>query len=179
VAARVKRSTRGEGLLDADCARALAETLHHGQRDAGAAPLIDHVRRVAAAVPPGARVVAWLHELLEHTAISEAALLMEGLTTADLRALRLLTRDQDSQSSAVYLSHIELLAWARGPGAGIAHSVKRADLMDRMRHPLIRPNGWSPPYQLGLKVLELAAPRPTLARSVTVCEPRAFERGCP
>ena len=104
---------------------------------------------------------------------------MEGLTTAELRALRLLTRDQNSQSSAVYLSHIELLARARGPGAGIAHSVKRADLMDRMRHPLIRPNGWSPPYQLGLKVLEVAAPRPTLARSITVSEPRAFERGCP
>ena len=159
MAARVNRSTRGEGLLDADCARALAETLHHGQRDAGGAPLIDHVRRVAAAVPPEARVVAWLHELLEHTAISEAALLMEGLTTAELRALRLLTRDTDSRSSARYLSHIELLARATGPGAGIAHGVKRADLMDRMRHPSIRPDGWSPPYELGLEVLLKSSPR--------------------
>ena len=131
MAARVNRSTGGEGPLDADRARALAETLHRGQRDAGGAPLIDHVRRVAAAVPPEARVVAWLHELLEHTAISEAALLMEGLTTAELR----------------------------GPGAGIAHGVKRADLMDRMRHPSIRPDGWSPPYELGLEVLLKSSPR--------------------
>ncbi|MGZ6640058.1 MAG: hypothetical protein ACXVII_45550, partial [Solirubrobacteraceae bacterium] len=167
---RVTRSTRREGLLDAYRAQALAETLHHGQRDASGAPLIDHVRRVATAVPEEARVVAWLHELLEHTPISEAALLMEGLTTAELRALRLLTRDKDSRSSALYLSHIELLARARGPGAGIAHSVKRADLMDRMRHPSIRPDGWSPPYELGLKVLELAAPRPWLSRSLTVSE---------
>lgn len=176
---RVSRSTRGEGLLDADRARALAETLHHGHRDASGAPLIDHVRRVATTVPQEARVVAWLHELLEHTRISEAALLMEGLTTAELRALRLLTRDTDSRSSARYLSHIELLARARGPGAGIAQSVKRADLMDRMRHPSIRPDGWSPPYELGLEVLELAAPRPMLSRSLTVSEARAFERGCP
>ena len=179
MAARATRSTRGDGQLDADRAQALAETLHDGQRNAGGAPLIDHVRRVATAVPQEARVVAWLHELFEHTSISEAALLMEGLTTAELRALRLLTRDTDSRSSARYLSHIELLARARGPGAGIAQSVKRADLMDRMRHPSIRPDGWSPPYELGLEVLELAAPRPRRSRSLTVSEARASERGCP
>jgi hypothetical protein len=179
VAVRATRSTDSEGLLDADRARALAETLHHGQRDASGAPLIDHVRRVATAVPHEARVVAWLHELLDRTPISEAALLMEGLTMDELRALRLLTHDTESRSTARYLSHIDLLARARGPGAGIAQSVKRADLSDRMRHPSIRPDGWSPPDVLGLEVLEAAARRPTLARSLTVTEPRAFERGCP
>ncbi len=163
--ARVNGSPRGGGLLDADCAQALAEALHGGQRDAGGAPLIEHVRRVATTVPRQARVVAWLHELLEHTSISEAALLMEGLTTAELRALRLLTRDKDCRSSAIYLAHIELVARARGPGAGVAQSVKRADLMDRVRHPSIRPDGWSPPYGLGLEILELAAPRPLRAES--------------
>jgi hypothetical protein len=102
---------------------------------------------------------------------------MEGLTMAELRALRLLTRDKDSRSSAIYLAHIELLARARGPGASIAQSVKRADLIDRVRHRSIRPDGWSPPYELGLEVLELAAPRPT--RPSLVCETRAFERGRP
>ena len=105
------------GSLDADRAQTMAEALHRGQRDAGGAPLIAHVRRVATAVPREARVVAWLHELLEHTPTSEADLLMEGLTTAELRALRLLTRDTDSRSSAIYLAHIEALARARGPGA--------------------------------------------------------------
>lgn len=147
--------------LDAGRAQALAGTLHRGQRDAGGAPLIDHVRRVAAAVPREARLVAWLHELLEHTAISEEALLMDGLPTEELRALRLLTRHQDSRSSTTYLAHIELLAQARGPGAGVAQSVKRADLIDRVRHPAIRPDGWSPPYELGLEALELAALQPS------------------
>ena len=143
-----------ERLLDADHAQAMAESLHRGQRDAGGALLIDHVRRVATAVPREARVVAWLHELLEHTSIPEEALLTEGLTLAELRALRLLSRDQGSRSSTVYLAHIELLARARGPGSGVAQTVKRADLSDRARHPSIRPDGWSPPYELGLEVLE-------------------------
>ena len=159
--------------------RRIAETLHRGQRDAGGAPLIDHVRRVATAVPREARVVAWLHELLEHTPISEADLLMEGLTTAELRALRLLTRRNDSRSSAIYLAHIELLARARGPGAGVAQSVKRADLIDRVRHPSIRPDGWSPPYELGLEVLERAAPRPACPQPLPVPGTRAPERGRP
>ncbi|MGZ6589930.1 MAG: hypothetical protein ACXVHX_37475 [Solirubrobacteraceae bacterium] len=91
---------------------------------------------------------------------------MEGLTTEELRALRLLTRHEDSRSSTTYLAHIDLLAQARGPGAGVAQSVKRADLIDRARHPAIRPDGWSPPYELGLEILEPAAPRSSRPRSV-------------
>ena len=179
VAAQVDGSTHGGGLLDADRAQTIAEALHRVQRDAGGAPLIAHVRRVATAVPREARVVAWLHELLEHTPTSEADLLMEGLTTAELRALRLLTRDTDSRSSAIYLAHIEALARARGPGADVAQSVKRADLIDRARHPSIRPDGWSPPYELGLEVLERAAPRPACPQPLLVPGTRAPGRGRP
>ena len=146
-------------LVDTDHARALADTLHRGQRDAGGAPLIDHVRRVAAAVPREARVVAWLHELLEHTSISERVLLAEGLSLDVLRALRLLTRREESHSSASYLAHIQLIAGAEGAGASIARCVKRADLADRALHPAIRADGWSPPYELGLELLR--EPRPT------------------
>jgi (p)ppGpp synthase/HD superfamily hydrolase len=117
--------------VDADRARALAERLHHGQRDAGGAPLIDHVRRVAAAVPRDARVVAWLHEALEYTSISEEALLTEGLSLDELRALRLLTHDKDARSNTTYLAHVELIARAKGASAGVARTVKRADLADR------------------------------------------------
>ena len=104
---------------------------------------------------------------------------MEGLTTAELRALRLLTRDTDSRSDAVYLAHVEALARARGPGADVAQSVKRADLIDRARHPSIRPDGWSPPYELGLEVLERAAPRPACPQPLLVPGTRAPGRGRP
>jgi hypothetical protein len=139
--------------MDAAHARALAEDVHRRQRDAGGALLLDHVRRVAAAVAPAARVVAWLHETFEYTPVSEEQLLNQGLSSADLRALRLLTRPVDSRSEALYLSHIRRIAGATGPGADIARHVKRADLADRVRHPAVRPDGWAPPYQLGLDAL--------------------------
>ena len=78
---------RGQGRLDPDGARAIAERLHHGQREAGGMPLLDHVRRVVAAVPLDARVVAWLHEVFEYTSVPEETLLAEGLRTSELRAL--------------------------------------------------------------------------------------------
>ena len=137
--------------MDPAGAQDLAERLHQGQRDGAGAPLIDHVRRVAWAVPPDARVVAWLHEVLEYTAISELELLREGLSAGELRALRLLTRDRDSSSDTDYLAHVEMIARARGDGARIAQVVKRADLEDRLRNPR-RPRGeWSPPHELGLE----------------------------
>jgi hypothetical protein len=139
--------------MDAARARALAERLHAGQRDRDGAPLIDHVRRVAAAVPRSALAVAWLHETLEHTAVSEQALMAEGLSHGELRAIRLLTRAFGLPSDAIYLAHVERIARADGPGAGIARTVKRADLVDRTRHPLPRVDGWLPPYALGLQIL--------------------------
>ena len=133
---------------------ALAERVHHGQRDAGGMPVIDHVRRVAATVDHDARVVAWLHEVLEYTAITEATLLADGLRVEELRALRLLTRDKESRADTIYLAHIELLARAAGPGAQIARCVKRADLTDRAAYPARRADGWAPPYELGLELLD-------------------------
>ena len=145
--------------MDAGRARALAERLHRGQRDAGGARLIEHVRRVAATVAPEARVVAWLHETLEHTSISEETLLAEGLSMRELRAIRLMTHDNIAHSNASYLAHIEMLAQATGVGAGLAHSVKCADLADRRFNPAVRPDGWSPPYERGLAILQRAAAR--------------------
>jgi hypothetical protein len=139
--------------IDADGARALAIALHRGQRDASGAPLIDHVRRVAAAVPPDARVVAWLHEVLERTSVSEQALLAGGLSSDQLRALRLLTRHIGSRSRAGYLAHIELISRADGTGGGMARAVKRADLADRIANRPGEAGGWWPPYELALDVL--------------------------
>ena len=151
--------------MDSDRARALAERLHHGQRDAGGSPLIDHVRRVADAVPGDARVVAWLHEVFEYTSISEEALLAEGVSHDELRALWLLTHDKNARSNAGYLAQVELIARAKGAGASVARSVKRADLADRALKPPIRANGWSPPYELALEILCDAPPPDTRAPS--------------
>ena len=120
--------------MDADRARTLAERLHRGQRDAAGRPLLEHVRRVVAGVPPDAHAVAWLHEVFEHSAISEQELLAEGLTTGELRAVRLLSRSIGSRSTTSYLAHV--------------------DLGDRVRHPSTRADGWAPPYALGLGILE-------------------------
>jgi hypothetical protein len=149
--------------MSTERARAVAEALHQGQRDPGGEPLIDHVRRVAAAVPRDARVAAWLHEVLEHTTISEHALLAEGLSREGLRALRLLTRHRDSRSETIYLAHIELIARASGPGADTARTVKRADLADRTLNPPTRADGWTPPYQRALEMLRDAPPPDTRA----------------
>jgi len=147
-----------ETTVTADQAQTLAQRLHDGQRDRDGAPMIDHVRRVAAAVPRRARAVAWLHEALEHTPISEQALLAEGLSHEQLRAIRLLTRVTNSPSDTIYLGHIERIARAHGPGADIARAVKRADLADRASLPLTRADGWSPPYALGLHILGRTCP---------------------
>jgi hypothetical protein len=139
--------------MDLARAQALAETVHHGHIDPGGSPLLGHVRRVAMAVPSHARPAAWLHEVLEYSSISEETLLSDGLSLDELRALRLLLRAESARSNTVYLAHVELIAIARGPGAGLAQTIKRADLEDRSLHPAIRPDGWSPPYRLGLEVM--------------------------
>jgi hypothetical protein len=139
--------------MNVEHASELAERLLGGRRDAGGAPVIDHVRRVAAVVPERARVVAWLHEVLEYTTISEEALLDDGLSSAELRALRLLTHVGASRSDASYLAHVELIAGAAGPGAELARTVKRADVADRILNPAIRANGWSPPYKKAFEML--------------------------
>jgi hypothetical protein len=142
--------------MDADRAQALAERLHTGDREEDGSPVLDHIGRVARATPAEARAVAWLHEALESAAVSEHELLDHGVTSDELRALRLLARAQDSGSDSVYLAHIELIALAAGRSGTLARMVKIADLEDRSDHPRVRPNGWSPPYESGLRQLHEA-----------------------
>src|SRR5512132_4046643 len=77
-------------------AKQIAERALRGSLEATGTPLVFHVRRVAKASPIFARSVAWLHEVLENSSVSEEELLTRGLTDDELRALRLLTRDRDS-----------------------------------------------------------------------------------
>ena len=136
--------------MDADRARALAEQLHAGEHEEDGSPVLRHIGRVASATPAEARAVAWLHEALESTAVTEHELLARGVTTEELRALRLLARGEDSGSDSVYLGHVELIARAAGRSGRLARMVKIADLEDRRAHPRVRSNGWSPPYLRGL-----------------------------
>jgi hypothetical protein len=139
--------------MDPARARAFAETLHAGEREPDGMPLLGHVRRVAQMVPAEARSVAWLHEALESSKVTEQELLMEGLTQDELRALRLLCRTSDARSDVVYLAHVELIARAAGRSGYLARMVKISDLEDRCLYPRVRGDGWSPPYADGLDLL--------------------------
>jgi hypothetical protein len=143
--------------MDTAHARTIAERLHQGHRQEDGTLLLDHIRRVALTAPHDARAVAWLHEALEMTTVTERELLMAGLTDDELRALRLLSRRSDSRSEAAYFGHLELIARATGVSGRMARLVKTADLKDRVRHPRVRRDGWSPPYERALVWMEQAA----------------------
>jgi hypothetical protein len=143
--------------MDTDRAKAIATAAHRDARPLNSEPLLRHVERVASSVPEWARGVAWLHEVLERTDMPEEALLRQGLSSEELRALRLLSREE-SYSDRAYLGHIELIVRAHGQAGRLARAVKRADLEDRQRHPLVRSNGWSPPYGSALAALHGLVP---------------------
>jgi hypothetical protein len=141
--------------------------VHVGDREENGTPILPHVRRVAHMVPAEARAVAWLHEALESSAVTEQELLMDGLTTDELRALRLLDRSSDVRSDSVYLAHLELLGRAAGRSGRLARMVKIADLADRCLHPRVRPDGWSPPYAAALdRLLDVSVDRVTDAWAI-------------
>ena len=139
--------------MESERARAIAERVHLGDREEDGTPVIRHVQRVASTVTEEARAVAWLHEALEWTAVTERELLDAGLTSDELRALRLLNRTSHSRSDRRYLAHLELIARAAGGSGRLARIVKTADLTDRCLHPHVRRDGWSPPYARALLLL--------------------------
>lgn len=57
--------------VDVEAAKALAAKAHAGQLDKAGMPYIEHPLRVAARLEcPEARVVAWLHDVVEDTALT-------------------------------------------------------------------------------------------------------------
>jgi hypothetical protein len=137
-------------------AHAMAKWLHQGDVEEDGASVLRHLERVATTTPAEARPVAWLHEALERTAVSEQELLESGLTTDELRALRLLRRTTDSHSDRDYMAHLDLIVCAAGHSGHLARLVKIADLQDRRLHPRVRADGWTPPYARGLRQLRNA-----------------------
>jgi len=134
-------------------ARALAERTHRGLVDRYGLSVIEHVRRVAAAVPSRAQTVAWLHEALELAALTRDELRAAGVTRDEISAIELLTRDRDGDEAA-YLDHVARIARATGNPGKLARSVKRADLADRALHAVSGPEiPVHPPYLEALSLL--------------------------
>jgi hypothetical protein len=134
-------------------ARSVARSLHATHREFDGTPLLWHLERVARRTASDARAVAWLHETLEYGAATEQELLVRGLTDDQLRALRLLTHRMWDGNDRAYLARVQLIARAAGPGGRLARLVMRADLEDRRRHPSVRPDGWTPPYEHAIELL--------------------------
>lgn len=134
-------------------ARLFASRAQRGQVQPTGEPLMDHIRRVAAATPEFARPVAWLHEVLEWTLVSEEELLADGVSDDELRALRLLTRTLGRGSESGYLAHVTMIARAAGPAGVLARTVKMSDLEDRLRHPGPGTGGSRPPYGRALRLI--------------------------
>ena len=140
-------------------ARRFAERVHAGGTDRYGVPLLDHVRRVVAAVPPEARTVAWLHEVLEFSDVTAGELRAAGATEDEVGAVRLLTRDPDGDA---FEAHVARIAAAPGRSGELARIVKRADLEDRIRYqaelpPTALPR---PPYLDALGALSVVGAQP-------------------
>jgi hypothetical protein len=124
--------------VEPEIAHRIASQNHGGQRDRFGDRVIDHLERVAAAVPPDARAAALLHDLLE--LCPTVRLRGSGLTCTELEALELLTHVPGDP----YELYIRRIAAAPGPAGRLARIVKLADLEDHLVHTSIPSN--APPY---------------------------------
>ena len=134
-------------------ARRIASSTHAGQRDRFGDPLLDHVARVAAAVPPYARATAWLHDVPERSAVTAEELRAHGLTLDELDALELLTRDP----LECYELYALRIASAGGEPGRIARLVKLADLDDHIAHGAAPAD--APPYAWARRRIAIAQER--------------------
>ena len=129
-------------LVKAEIARAAARRMHAGQLTRSGEPLIDHVERVAGAVPAEIRGLAYLHDVLERADGAIEELRELGLGEIELAVLSLLTRRPDE----TYKAYVMRIARADGTPGHIARTVKLADLDDHLRQ---RPIKRSPDYAWG------------------------------
>jgi hypothetical protein len=138
----------------------IASQKHEGQRTRFDDPVIDHLARVAAAVPPDARTTALLHDRLERCPSADRQLRAEGLTRTELDALELLTHVPGEP----YEVYVRRIAKAPGPAGRLARIVKLADLDDHLAHATIPSD--APPYAWARKHLLASANGVTCRRSV-------------
>src|SRR4051812_14958997 len=96
--------------MDALVARNIAHYSHLSARNRFDEPVIEHVERVAAAVPPDIRAIAYLHDVLEGTTTGVAELRLHGLTGFEEEVLDVLTR-RPGESYELYVLRV---AWSGG-----------------------------------------------------------------
>ena len=156
--------------MDAAVARNVAHYSHVQQRDRHGEPIVEHVARVVAAVPEEAQTLAWLHDVLEHSATTTAALRVHGLTRVELAALELLTR----QAGESYELYILRVAYAPGAAGRLARVVKLADLDDHVARPW---DPGDPPYAwarrhiaVGMARVDYSSSRPNARARATASE---------
>ena len=136
-----------EEAMEPATAHRLARRSHVGQHSRFGEPIIEHVQRVAAAVPSEARVTAWLHDVLDLSPGQRRELRRHGLTRVELAALELLTHT----AAEPYEDYVGRIAAAPGPAGYLARIVKLADLNDHLAHTSI-PSG-APPYAWARRLL--------------------------
>jgi hypothetical protein len=139
--------------VEARSAYRIASRHHAGQRNRFGDPVIDHVERVAAAVPADARATALLHDLFELCPTVGRRLRAKGLSRTELQALELLTH----AAGEPYEMYVRRIADAPGPAGRLARLVKLADLEDHLAHRSIPAD--APPYEWARKQLLIAQAR--------------------
>ncbi len=103
-------------------ARSLATAAHRGQVDKAGAPYIAHPARVAARLDaPMEQATAWLHDVIEDTAVTLDDLRAAGVPPRVVDAVEVLTRERGEDPQRYY---------ARVAADELALRVKRADIAD-------------------------------------------------
>jgi hypothetical protein len=123
-------------------AHRIASRHHVDQRNRFGDPVIDHVERVAAAVPADARATAWPPDLLELCPAAHRQLRGKDLTRTEREALELLTHAPGEPDEA----YVRRITDAPGLAGQLARTVNLADVEDHnhLAHPSIPAN--PPPY---------------------------------
>lgn len=102
-----------------------AKRAHEGQVDKAGAPYFDHLGRVASRVwPLELKVVAYLHDILEDTDMTQAALLALGFPVYIVRAVESLTHRKNEPRCDYYKRIADY--------GSLAVAVKVADIEDNM-----------------------------------------------
>lgn len=111
-------------MSDLDKAVAIAVRAHAGQTDKYGQPYILHPIRVMMRMQTGTeRIVALLHDVVEHSGISREDLRAEGFDGEVIEAVALLTKNPDQS----YTDYVTRLAHN-----SLARAVKLSDLEDNM-----------------------------------------------
>ena len=131
----------GPPRLQVQRARELAITAHAGQVDKNGAPYHLHPEAVAAAfdsdTEPVECAAAWLHDVLEDTAIDAGGLRAHGIQEPVIAVVELLTRHADLPDAVYYARIRDDPAARRVKLADIAHNT-RPDRVARLDEPTRR-----------------------------------------